>query len=97
MRRTWIAIIAIALLTLTSAAFVEKQFRSETTSGEEIADRLFKFNETLNNFYGLSTGTREDEHYKKYLAAWEAERYSPRLFRTKAAQLPRVWIDGKRE
>ncbi len=66
MKRTCIAVVAVMLLTLASAAFGEKQINSEAIAGEKIAPRRIKFSGTLNNSYGLPPDTPVVIHFALY-------------------------------
>lgn len=97
MRRACIAVIAIALLTLTSAAFVQKQFNSEATLEEAVAARLTQLNEILSDFFGLPPETEEDENSKKCPAASENQGSPPEFFSSETAQLPIAQLNAKND
>ena len=92
MKRTWIAVIAITLLTLTSAAFVKEQLNSESTMGEDIALRLTKFREILTNVFGLPSETEENARNTLFPIASEQEEPSPGLFSTEANQWTKTLV-----
>jgi hypothetical protein len=95
MKRTWIAVIAITLITLTSAAFVKEQFSYKTTAGEEVVSRPIRLNRTPNNFYRLSSGTEEEDRYTEFLAASKKGIWLPGLLSTGAAQWSRAPVCGE--
>ncbi len=86
MGRTGIAVIAVALLTLTSAAFVIEQINSDSIVGKEIASRPIKFKGMFNNIFGLPSETEEDARNMLFPEASEQEEHSPGSFSTQATQ-----------
>jgi hypothetical protein len=62
MRRTWIAVIALILLSQVSELFAEEQIHSKVTAGAQIAPQLIQFHGTRNNSHGLPPGTPAVNH-----------------------------------
>ncbi len=85
MKRTWIAAIAVTLLTLTSAAFVAEQFHSETIVGKIIAPRLIQLNGMRDNLRGLPPETAEEARDAAFCGTSEEDSLLTELPGTEAA------------